>query len=44
MDDGACTRLTDATDWDYFTLRERIVTVAKHVDYLQGLITTQCLK
>ncbi|MGW8845234.1 lysis system i-spanin subunit Rz, partial [Enterobacter hormaechei] len=29
---------------DYFTLRERIVTVTKQVGYLQDYISTQCLK
>ncbi|HAY8971316.1 TPA: hypothetical protein JN003_000508 [Shigella boydii] len=28
---------------DYFTLRERIVTVTKQVGYLQEYIRTQCL-
>ena len=37
-------RLTDTAERDYFTLRERIETVTKQVDYLQGYITSQCLK
>lgn len=28
---------------DYFTLRERIVTVTKQVGYLQGYIKAQCI-
>ena len=37
-------RLTDSAERDYFTLRERIVTVTKQVGYLQDYINTQCLK
>ncbi|MCH9418321.1 lysis protein [Enterobacter hormaechei] len=37
-------RLTDPAERDYFTLRERIVTVTKQVGYLQGYIKEQCLK
>ncbi|ONK52129.1 endopeptidase [Escherichia coli] len=37
-------RLTDAAQRDYFTLRERIVTVTKQVGYLQEYINTQCLR
>ncbi|HEE9943705.1 lysis protein [Citrobacter freundii] len=37
-------RLTDSAQRDYFTLRERIVTVTKQVGYLQDYINTQCLK
>ncbi|EPE9327260.1 lysis system i-spanin subunit Rz, partial [Enterobacter asburiae] len=35
---------TDSAERDYFTLRERIVTVTKQVGYLQDYIRTQCLK
>lgn len=35
-------RLTDSAQRDYFTLRERIVTVTKQVGYLQDYINTQC--
>ncbi|HCT6444702.1 lysis protein [Enterobacter hormaechei] len=35
-------RLTDSAERDYFTLRERIVTVTKQVGYLQEYITRQC--
>jgi prophage endopeptidase len=37
-------RLTDSAQRDYFTLRERITTVTKQVEYLQDYINTQCLK
>ena len=37
-------RLTDSAERDYFTLRERIVTVTKQVGYLQDYISEQCLK
>ncbi|HBR2129045.1 TPA: lysis protein [Klebsiella pneumoniae] len=39
MGDASCPRLTDSAQRDYFTLRERIVTVTNQVDYLQGYIT-----
>ncbi|RSK70357.1 lysis protein [Enterobacter huaxiensis] len=35
-------RLTDSAERDYFTLRERIVTVTKQVGYLQDYIKGQC--
>lgn len=44
MGDASGPRLTDSAERDYFTLRERIVTVTKQVGYLQGYINTQCLK
>ena len=44
MGDATGPRLTDSAERDYFTLRERIVTVTKQVGYLQGYINTQCLK
>ena len=44
LDDGSTPRLTDSAERDYFTLRERIVTVTKQVGYLQDYIRTQCLK
>ena len=37
-------RLTGSAERNYFTLRERIATVTKQVDYLQEFIITQCLK
>ncbi|WP_242012818.1 lysis protein [Citrobacter freundii] len=44
MVDASSPRLTDSAERDYFTLRERIVTVTKQVGYLQEYINTQCLK
>ncbi|HHT7474019.1 TPA: lysis protein [Raoultella planticola] len=41
--DASGPRLTDSAERDYFTLRERIVTVTKQVGYLQDYINTQCL-
>lgn len=43
MGDASGPRLTDTAQRDYFTLRERIVTVTKQVGYLQEYINTQCL-
>lgn len=44
LGDASGPRLTDAAERDYFTLRERIATVTKQVEYLQEYINTQCLK
>ena len=44
LGDASRTRLTYSAERDYFTLRERIVTVTKQVGYLQDYIRTQCLK
>ncbi|EHN8719238.1 lysis protein [Enterobacter hormaechei] len=44
MGDAPSPRLTDSAKWDYFILRERIVTVTKQVGYLQDYIKEQCLK
>jgi prophage endopeptidase len=44
MVDASGPRLTDSAERDYFTLRERIVTVTKQVGYLQEYISTQCMK
>ena len=44
MGDSSGPRLTDSAERDYFTLRERIVTVTKQVGYLQDYIKEQCLK
>ncbi|ELQ6121957.1 lysis protein [Cronobacter sakazakii] len=44
MGDASTARLTDSAQRDYFTLRERIETVTKQVDYLQDYIRQQCLK
>jgi prophage endopeptidase len=44
MGDASSPRLNDSAERDYFTLRERIVTVTKQVGYLQNYIKDQCLK
>ena len=44
LGDASSPRLTDSAERDYFTLRERIVTVTKQVGYLQDYIKDQCLK
>ena len=44
MGDASSPRLTDSAQRDYFTLRERIVTVTKQIGYLQEYINNQCLK
>ena len=44
LGDASSPGLTDSAERDYFTLRERIVTVTKQVGYLQDYINTQCLK
>ncbi|PUW94268.1 lysis protein [Cronobacter sakazakii] len=44
LGDASTARLTDSAQRDYFTLRERIGTVTKQVNYLQDYIRQQCLK
>lgn len=44
MGDASSPRLADAAERDYFTLRERIATITRQVNYLQDYIRTQCLK
>lgn len=44
LGDASSPRLTDSAERDYFTIRERIVTVTKQVGYLQDYIKDQCLK
>ncbi|WP_049294049.1 lysis protein [Franconibacter helveticus] len=44
MGDASSPRLTDSAERDYFTLRERIVTVTKQVGYLQDYIKGQCVR
>ncbi|TCQ76454.1 prophage endopeptidase [Raoultella ornithinolytica] len=44
MGDASGPRLTDSAQRDYFTLRERIVTITGQVSYLQEYIRTQCLR
>lgn len=42
MGDASSPRLTDSAERDYFTLRERIVTITGQVSYLQDYIKSQC--
>ncbi|RNW28974.1 lysis protein [Citrobacter werkmanii] len=44
LGDASGPRLTDTAERDYFTLRERIVTVTKQVEYLQEYVRSQCLR
>ena len=44
LGDASGPRLTDASQRDYFTLRERIETVTKQVGYLQEYVRDQCLR
>lgn len=44
LGDATGPRLADSAERDYFTLRERIVTVTKQVGYLQEYIKEQCLQ
>ncbi|WP_436799165.1 lysis protein [Klebsiella oxytoca] len=44
LGDASGPRLNDSAERDYFTLRERIVTITGQVSYLQEYIRTQCLK
>jgi len=42
LGDASGPRLTESAERDYFTLRERIITVTKQVGYLQDYIREQC--
>ncbi|WP_248193368.1 lysis protein [Enterobacter asburiae] len=44
LGDATGPRLTDSAERDYFTLRERIVTITKQVGYLQDYIKEQCFQ
>ncbi len=44
LGDASSPRLTDSAERDYFTLRERIVTVTGQVNYLQDYIRQMCLR
>ncbi|HCA7858254.1 lysis protein [Enterobacter hormaechei] len=44
MGDASSPRLTDSAERDYFTLRERIVTMTKQIGYLQDYIKKECIK
>lgn len=42
--DASGPRLTDSAERDYFTIRERIITITGQVNYLQDYIRAQCLR
>lgn len=44
LGDASPPRLTESAERDYFTLRERIATVTKQVEYLQEYVRSQCLR
>lgn len=44
LGDASGPRLTDSAERDYFTLRERIITITGQVSYLQDYIRTQCYR
>ncbi|MDH0063173.1 lysis protein [Leclercia adecarboxylata] len=44
MGNASSPRLVDSAERDYFTLRERILTVTKQIDYLQDYIMQQCMR
>ncbi|WP_410674518.1 lysis protein [Citrobacter braakii] len=44
LGDASGPRLTDSAERDYFTLRKRIVTVTKQVEYLQEYVVKICTK
>lgn len=44
LGDASSPGLTDSAERDYFTLRERIVTVTKQIGYLQDYIKEQCIE
>ncbi|HIA3390245.1 TPA: lysis protein [Escherichia coli] len=44
VDNAASPRLADTAERDYFTLRERLVTMQKQLEGAQEYIRTQCIK
>ena len=44
VDNAASPRLADTAERDYFTLRERLMTMHKQLEGAQDYIRTQCLK
>ena len=44
LGNATTSRLTDAAERDYFTLRERIEIASKQIKYLEDYILTQCLR
>ncbi|ELO7513064.1 lysis protein [Escherichia coli] len=44
VDNATGPRLADTAEWDYFILRERLMTMQKQLEGAQEYISTQCLK
>ena len=44
VDNAASPRLADTAERDYFTLRERLITMQKQLEGAQEYIRTQCIK
>ncbi|EKH3670456.1 lysis protein, partial [Escherichia coli] len=44
VDNATGPRLADTAEWDYFILRERLMTMQKQLEGAQEYIRTQCLK
>lgn len=44
VDNATDPRLADTAEWDYFTLRERLMLMQKQLEGAQEYIRTQCLK
>ena len=44
VDNATGPRLADTAERDYFTLRERLMTMQKQLEVAQEYIRTQCLK
>ncbi|HAJ7082303.1 TPA: lysis protein [Escherichia coli] len=44
VDNATAPRLADTAEWDYFTLRERLMLMQKQLEGAQEYIRTQCLK
>ena len=42
VDNAASPRLADTAEWDYFTLRERLITMQKQLEGTQKYINEQC--
>ena len=40
--DNAASRLADTVEWNYFTLRERLITMQKQLEGTQKYINEQC--
>ena len=42
VDNAASPRLADTAEWDYFTLRERLINMQKQLEGTQKYINEQC--